>query len=69
MCFLQTKCKTLHQQEDYNSLYCNTCFITVVWVGNHNYPQGMPVLSINNRLKILLLSLWVFFLEMDKKLD
>lgn len=29
--FLQIESKSLHQQKDYNSLYCDTCFIAMVW--------------------------------------
>ena len=32
--FLQTEGKTLHQQKDYDSLYCDTEFIVVVWNQN-----------------------------------
>lgn len=34
--FLQTKGKTLHQQENYNLLYCDTCFIAALWNQTHN---------------------------------
>lgn len=29
--FLQTEGKTLHLQKDYDSLYCDTLFVAVVW--------------------------------------
>lgn len=29
--FLQIEGRSLHQQNDYDFLYCNTCFIVVVW--------------------------------------
>ena len=31
--------KTLHQQKDYDLLYCDTCFIVVAW----SYLQAMSV--------------------------
>ena len=36
---LQTEGKTFHQQNDYNSLYHNTCFIVVVWYWTHNISE------------------------------
>lgn len=34
--FLWNEGKTLHQQRDYNSLYCNIGFIALVWTWTHN---------------------------------
>lgn len=34
--FLQIESKTNHQQKDYESFYCNTHFIVVIWNGTHN---------------------------------
>lgn len=31
LCFLQIKGKTLYQPKAYTSLYCDVCFIVVVW--------------------------------------
>ena len=34
--FLQIEGKTLHQQKDYNLLYCDTVFTAVVWYQTYN---------------------------------
>ena len=34
--FLQIENKTLHQQKDYNLLYCYTGFVVVVWYPTNN---------------------------------
>ena len=36
---LQTQGKTLHHQKDYNSLYCITRFIAVVWPRTRNIAE------------------------------
>lgn len=44
---LQTEGKTLYQQQDYDSLYWDTCFIAVVWNGTHNiYAVPLKLISL-----------------------
>lgn len=43
LAFLQIEDKDFHQQKDYDSLCCDTCFIVGVLEPNPQYLRGMPV--------------------------
>ena len=45
--FLQTEGKTLHQQNDYSWLYCDTCFVRVVWDQACDILEGCLYLRFN----------------------
>lgn len=60
--FLQAEGKPLHQQEDYNSLYCATRFIAVDW-NQTLHIRGIPV-HIISKLNLTVNS-GIFALEMD----
>lgn len=49
--FEQSEGKTLHHQKGYDSLYCTTCFIVVVWKQPCN-PRGLPVVFALNSARL-----------------
>lgn len=57
---LQGEGKSLHQQKDYDSLCCDTCFIVVV-CDQPQYPWGMLYRNLKERLSTLRSVFWCTF--------
>lgn len=57
--FLQSEGKTLHQQKDYDSLYCDSHFIEVVWKWNRNISEVCLDITV---------WVWIFFIYFNQNI-